>query len=75
MKRRSLFAGAVLLPGAAAAAQAQPTAAPKKKYRAGVIGLGWTGLLYDLAARTGERFNVDDVNYAFFHSAEISSLG
>ena len=60
MKRRNLFAGAVLLPGAAAAAAAQTPA--RKKYRAGVIGLGWTGLLYDLAERTGEKFNVDDVN-------------
>jgi len=34
----------------------------KKKYRAGVIGLGWTGILYDLAARGGDKFNVDDVN-------------
>ncbi|MBM3785587.1 MAG: Gfo/Idh/MocA family oxidoreductase [Acidobacteria bacterium] len=60
MKRRSFFTGAALLPGAAA--QAQSRVAPKKKYRAGVIGLGWTGLLYDLAQRTDEKFNVDDIN-------------
>ena len=29
------------------------------KYRAGVIGLGWVGMLYDLAARVGDR----DVKY------------
>ncbi len=44
-----------------AAAQAQSAAPAKKKYRAGVIGLGWTGLLYDLAERTGEKFSVDDI--------------
>jgi predicted dehydrogenase len=34
-------------------------------YRGGVIGLGWTGLLYDLAQRTGDRdvrYDVDDVD-------------
>ena len=31
-------------------------------YRAAVIGLGWTGLLYDLAPRSEERFHVDDVD-------------
>jgi len=30
------------------------------KYRAGIIGLGWMGLLYDLAERTDDRFQVDD---------------
>ena len=60
MNRRSLLVGATLLP--AAAGQVQSTATPKKKYRAGVIGLGWTGLLYDLAARTDDKFNVDDVS-------------
>jgi predicted dehydrogenase len=59
MKRRSFFGGAAMLP---AAAQAQSAASARKKYRAGVIGLGWTGLLYDLAERSGEKFNVDDVN-------------
>ncbi len=32
------------------------------KYRAAVIGLGWTGLLYDLAERSSEKFHVDDVD-------------
>ncbi len=32
------------------------------KYRGGVIGLGWMGLLYDLADRIPDRFNVDDVD-------------
>ena len=33
-----------------------------KTYRAGVIGLGWMGMLYDLAQRIGDRFDVDDVD-------------
>ncbi len=32
------------------------------KYRGGVIGLGWMGLLYDLAERIPDRFDVDDVH-------------
>ena len=32
------------------------------QYRAGVIGLGWMGMLYDLAARIPDRFDVDDVD-------------
>ena len=32
------------------------------KYRGGVIGLGWMGLLYDLANRIGDRFHVDDID-------------
>ena len=32
------------------------------KYRAGVIGLGWMGMLYDMAARIPDRFDVDDVD-------------
>ena len=32
------------------------------KYRAGVIGLGWMGMLYDMAERIGDFFNIDDVN-------------
>ena len=35
------------------------------RYRAGVIGLGWMGLLYDLAERVGDRdnaFSVDDID-------------
>ena len=32
------------------------------QYRAGVIGLGWMGLLYDLAPRLRDRFEVDDVD-------------
>ena len=31
-------------------------------YRAAVIGLGWMGLLYDLAARIGDRFEIDDID-------------
>jgi len=31
------------------------------KYRAGLIGLGWMGMLYDLAERTGV-WNVDDID-------------
>lgn len=33
-----------------------------KRYRAAVIGLGWTGLLYDLAERTDDRFEIDDID-------------
>ena len=32
------------------------------KYRGGVIGLGWMGLLYDLAKRIPDRFEIDDVD-------------
>ncbi len=32
------------------------------KYRAGVIGLGWMGMLYDLATRIPDRFDIDDVD-------------
>jgi hypothetical protein len=32
------------------------------RYRAAVIGLGWMGLLYDLAERIPDRFAVDDVD-------------
>ncbi len=32
------------------------------EYRAAVIGLGWMGMLYDLAPRSQERFHVDDVD-------------
>ena len=31
-------------------------------YRAAVIGLGWMGLLYDLASRIGDRFAIDDID-------------
>ena len=31
-------------------------------YRAGVIGLGWMGLLYDLADRIGGDYTIDDVD-------------
>ena len=31
-------------------------------YSAAVIGLGWMGLLYDLAERIGDRFEIDDVD-------------
>jgi predicted dehydrogenase len=33
-----------------------------RKYRAGVIGLGWMGLLYDLGKRPQDRFQTDDVH-------------
>jgi hypothetical protein len=32
------------------------------QYRAGIIGLGWMGLLYDLATRSDARFQVDDID-------------
>lgn len=32
------------------------------KYRGGVVGLGWMGLLYDLARRIPDRFDVDDID-------------
>ena len=32
------------------------------KYRGGIIGLGWMGMLYDLAERSPDRFDVDDVD-------------
>ena len=32
------------------------------KYRAGVIGLGWMGMLYDMAERIGDFFNIDDID-------------
>ena len=32
------------------------------KYRAAVIGLGWMGLLYDLAKRVSDRFEIGDVD-------------
>ncbi len=32
------------------------------KYRAGVIGLGWMGMLYDLAERIPDLFKVEDVD-------------
>ena len=32
------------------------------KYRGGVIGLGWMGMLYDIATRTSDRFEIDDVD-------------
>lgn len=32
------------------------------KYRGGIIGLGWTGMLYDMAGRIPDRFEIDDVD-------------
>ena len=32
------------------------------KYRAGVIGLGWMGMLYDMAERIGDFFEIDDID-------------
>jgi hypothetical protein len=65
MSRRTFLKSA--LGGIALGADAAPQALSRAKtltpkYRAGVIGLGWTGLLYDLAKRVPDRFNVDDVN-------------
>ena len=69
MERRHFIQTAVatgLVGGAAAGvsekAAAKPQESGKPKYRAGVIGLGWMGLLYDLAERIDARFDVDDVN-------------
>ena len=31
-------------------------------YRAGIIGLGWMGMLYDMADRISDRFDIDDVD-------------
>ena len=36
-----------------------------QNYRAGVIGLGWMGMLHDLRpaeGRIGDRFDVDDID-------------
>ena len=32
------------------------------KYRAAVIGLGWMGILYDLASRISDRFEIEDTD-------------
>ena len=32
------------------------------EYRAAVIGLGWMGLLYDLASRIPDRFEIEDID-------------
>ena len=32
------------------------------KYRAGVIGLGWMGFLYDIAERIPDEYSVDDID-------------
>ncbi len=32
------------------------------KYRSAVIGLGWMGLLYDLASRIPDRFEIGDTD-------------
>ena len=32
-----------------------------KKFRAGIIGLGWMGMLYDVGSRMG-TWHTDDVN-------------
>ena len=32
------------------------------KYRGGIIGLGWMGMLYDLGERIEDRFKIDDVD-------------
>ena len=32
------------------------------QYRGGVVGLGWMGMLYDLAGRISDRFDVDDID-------------
>ena len=33
-----------------------------KKLKGGVIGLGWMGMLYDLAQRIGDKFEIDDAD-------------
>ena len=47
-------------------------------YRAAVIGLGWMGLLYDLAPRIGDRFEIDFIDdpahAAVGHPSQISPL-
>ena len=54
------------------------------KYRAGVIGLGWMGMLYDMATRVGDFFNIDDanrptpeleINRAIYHHAHPGKEG
>ena len=69
MKRRHFIQTAVTTGLAAGAsgfpadrAAAKPKRQGKQKYRAGIIGLGWMGLLYDLADRIPDRFDVDDVD-------------
>ncbi len=68
MRRRKFIQGAMtagLVAGLRDSASGQPLSPAgglKPKYRAGVIGLGWMGLLYDLADRVSDRFDVDDVN-------------
>ncbi|MAG85631.1 hypothetical protein CMK10_15895, partial [Candidatus Poribacteria bacterium] len=46
------------------------------EYSAAVIGLGWMGMLYDLALRIPDRFDIDDaerptpsldIHRAFYH--------
>lgn len=32
------------------------------QYRAAIIGLGWMGMLYDLAQRIPDRFDIDDID-------------
>jgi hypothetical protein len=32
------------------------------EYRGALIGLGWMGMLYDLAGRIMDRFEVDDID-------------
>ena len=51
--RTAAGTAAALGTGASSALGATPETRPK--YRAGVIGLGWTGVLYDLAKRGGEH--------------------
>ena len=41
------------------------------KYRAGIIGLGWMGVLYDLAPRLRDRFDVDDVDRPTHHNNQF----
>lgn len=49
-------------PASAGNSTVGPSNHQKPRYRAGVIGLGWMGLLYDLADRIGDRFDVEDVD-------------
>ena len=69
MERRNFIKSAVAT-GVAAGVSASATSSSgaasaenqKAKYRGGIIGLGWMGLLYDLADRIEDRFSVDDVH-------------
>jgi predicted dehydrogenase len=69
MERRNFIKSAVatgVTAGVAATTTSSPATSPQEtsraKYRGGIIGLGWMGLLYDLADRIPDRFKIEDVN-------------